>query len=135
MGGTDRGPGGILQFAASAVNLLIVSVGLWVLSWWPANWLGAGSGVRWMTVALLIVAIPGFINLLVSALPILQDPLKSMLVQMSLRVTVLLLTVLWMKTQQPKVGISDFYGWLMGFYLVILTFESWEFSRRLRGRQ
>jgi len=116
VGGTDRGPGGILQFAASAVNLLIVSVGLWVLSWWPANWLGAGSGVRWMTVALLSVAIPGFINLLVSALPILQDPLKSMLVQMSLRVTV------------------DFYGWLMGFYLVILTFESWEFSRRLRGR-
>jgi hypothetical protein len=87
-----------------------------------------------MTVALLIVAIPGFINLLVSALPILQDPLKSMLAQMSLRVAVLLLAVLCVKTQWPQVGISLFYGWLMGFYLVSLMFESWEFSRLVRRR-
>jgi hypothetical protein len=132
--GADGNRGGVRQFAASAFNLLILSLGLWVVSWWPANVLGSASGVRWMTVALLIVAIPGFINLLVSALPILQDPLKSMLAQMSLRVAVLLLAVLCVKTQWPQVGISLFYGWLMGFYLVSLTFESWEFSRLVRRR-
>jgi len=132
--GADGNRGGVWQFVASAMNLLILSLGLWVVSWWPAHVLGTASGVRWMTVALLIVAIPRFINLLVSALLILKDPLKCVTAQMFLRLAVLLLAVLCVKTQWPQVGISEFYGWLMGFYLVSLAFESWEFSRLVRRR-
>jgi hypothetical protein len=87
-----------------------------------------------MTRALLIVVIPGFINLLLSGLPILKDPLKSMLLRMGLRIAVLLPAVLVVKAWWPDVGIAQFYGWLMGFYLISLAFEAWEFSVLLRRR-
>ena len=87
-----------------------------------------------MTRALLIVVIPGFINLLLSGLPILKDPLKSMLLRMGLRIAVLLPAVLVVKAWWPDVGIAQFYGWLMGFYLISLAFEAWEFSILLRRR-
>ncbi len=127
----NRRPPAIL---ASAFNLLLLSLGLWVLGWWPAGWLNPQLGVRWMTTALLIVAIPGFVNLALCGLPIFRDPLKSMLVQMGLRVSVLLVAVLAVKFRWPDVGIQLFYGWLMGFYLVSLAWESWDFSRRIRRR-
>jgi hypothetical protein len=78
--------------------------------------------------------IPGFINLLLSGLPILKDPLKSMLLRMGLRIAVLLPAVLVVKAWWPDVGIAQFYGWLMGFYLISLAFEAWEFSILLRRR-
>jgi len=123
-----------VQIARGALNLLILSVALWVISWWPSRWLAGESGSGWMTRALLIVVIPGFINLLLSGLPILKDPLKSVLVMMGLRVSVLLVSVLAVKVWRPDVGITEFYGWLMGFYLVSLAFESWEVSVRVRGK-
>lgn len=134
MGSIGEGSSVFVRIAKSALNLLIFSIALWVVAWWPANWLRGAAGVGWMTVAILIVAIPGFINLLLSGLPILKDPLKSMLAQMTLRVSTLLVAVLLVKVNWPQVGIGDFYGWLMGFYLLSLTFESLEISRHLRRR-
>jgi len=51
-----------------------------------------------------------------------------------LRIAVLLPAVLVVKAWWPDVGIAQFYGWLMGFYLISLAFEAWEFSILLRRR-
>ncbi len=133
---SSSGGGGLTaaQIAKGVLNLLILSAALWVVSWWPARGLAGESGLLWMTRALLIVVIPGFINLLLSGLPILKDPLKSMLLRMGLRIAVLLPAVLVVKAWWPDVGIAQFYGWLMGFYLISLAFEAWEFSVLLRRR-
>jgi hypothetical protein len=33
----------------------------------------------------------------------------------------------------PLVGISQFYGWLMGFYLVTMAYDVWDYQRALRS--
>lgn len=123
----------VLSGLAAYFNAAAVLMGLWVLSYWPSLLLSGRIGVLWMTVALLLCGLPGFVNLFLSRSRAFRDPLVGVWVHMAVRVVVVFSGVLVVRLGWPAVGISQFYGWLMGFYLVTMAYDVWVYQRGLRS--
>lgn len=77
-----------------------------------------------MTLAAICCLIPGWIVVFISRLAIFRHDLAAMLVQTLLRLGLVGAVALFVVAQYPKVGIADFYGWLIGFYLLALAAET-----------
>ena len=95
----------------------------WVLCFWPARLLDGESGVWWMTLAAVCCLVPGWIVVFLSGLAIFPNDLAAMLVQTMLRVGVVSTVAVSVKKLRPDVGVSEFFGWLIGFYLLALATE------------
>ena len=108
----------------AAVWLTIVVASGWVLCFWPARILRGHSGVLWMTLAAICCLVPGWIVVFLSRLAIFRNDLTAMLIQTLLRLGLVgglaLVVVVW----RPEIGVIDFYGWLIGFYLLALAAET-----------
>lgn len=115
----------------SLVSFLAAVLVCWVVSYWPAIWLNPKSGAQWMSVALAACAIPGFVNVWLAGLGKIRNPLVGMWIQMGLRVAVVITTVLVVKAVWPQIGIREFYGWLIGFYLCTMGLEVWLFRKSI----
>jgi hypothetical protein len=89
------------------------------------------SGVFWMTVAAGICLVPGWVVVVVSGFAILSNDLALMLVQTMVRLMSVFVAAIVVKTVQPSVGFTEFYGWLVGFYMLGLLAEVWLTFRRL----
>lgn len=113
-------------------NIAIVSVALWALSYWPSLLLNGRLGVVWMTVAVLLCGLPGIINQIIYRSRISSNPLVGVWVHMAIRVFFVFFGVVVVKFGWPLIGISQFYGWLMGFYLITMAYDVWEYQRALQ---
>ncbi len=115
---------------ASAANGLKLAVWLtavmgigWVLCFWPARLLNGESGVWWMTLAAVCCLVPGWIVVFLSGLAIFPNDLAAMLVQTMLRLGIVSAVAVSVKKLRPELGVADFFGWLIGFYLLALATE------------
>jgi len=107
----------------SAAWLTAVMVIGWVLCFWPARLLNSESGVWWMTLAAVCCLVPGWIVVFLSGLAIFPNDLAAMLVQTMLRLGVVSAVAVSVKKLRPDVGVADFFGWLIVFYLLALATE------------
>ncbi len=106
---------------------------LWVVAYWPSLWLHGRIGVLWMTGALLLCGVPSLINTGLALFSVAAEPLVRVWLHMAVRVGVVFAGVLIVRSGWPQVGVSQFYGWVMGFYLVTMGFEVWTYQKALRS--
>lgn len=104
----------------------------WVLCFWPARAMNGQDGVWWMSIAAICCLVPGWIVVFIGALDIFPNDLGVMLVQTSVRVAVIGGVAVLVRKQRPDLGFSDFFGWLIGFYLLALLVEVL-MLRRVKG--
>lgn len=95
----------------------------WAVCFWPARALRGSLGVWWMSVAAIAVLVPGWIVVSLSGVAILRNDLVAMLVQTMIRLLVVAATAVVIRKIRPELGIVDFFGWLVGFYLLALVVE------------
>ena len=95
----------------------------WVLCFWPARMLRDEAGVWWMSLAAIAVLVPGWIVVFLSSAAILRNELSAMLVQTMIRLFSVAGTAMVLKKLRPDLGIIDFFGWLIAFYLLALAVE------------
>lgn len=122
--------GNILQ---PAILLTVVITAGWALAFWPAREFGGESGVVWMTVAAITCLIPGWIVLALSFLSVLKDDLSAMLVQSMVRLGSVAVVAVVVRKQRPDLGLTEFFGWLVGFYLLALLTEVLLLRRAAEG--
>ncbi len=108
----------------SAIWLTFVMAVGWVACFWPARMLNGHSGVSWMTLAAFCCLVPGWIVVFLSQLATFRSDLLAMVIQTLLRLVLVGAVALVVVVQRPEIGVSDFYGWLIGFYLLALTAET-----------
>jgi hypothetical protein len=76
-----------------------------------------------MSIAALAVLVPGWVAILVSSASLLKNDLSAMLVQTMVRLFSVATTALIVRQVRPELGIVDFFGWLILFYLLALIVE------------
>lgn len=95
----------------------------WVLCFWPARALRGSAGVWWMSLAAIAVLVPGWIVVFLSGIAILRNDLAAALIQTMIRLFAVAGTAVIVRILRPELGIVDFFGWLIGFYLLALSIE------------
>jgi hypothetical protein len=112
-----------LQGLRSFVYLLISVLLGWAVCFWPARLLRPEAGVFWMSVAAGSCLACGIFVILISVLVPSRDSLVVMLLQMMVRFGSLAGVALVVKNRWPQLGVIDFFGWLIVFYLLTLLLE------------
>ena len=95
----------------------------WVLCFWSARALRGSAGVWWMSLAAIAVLVPGWIVVFLSGIAILRNDLAAALIQTMIRLFTVAGTAVIVRILRPELGIVDFFGWLIGFYLLALSIE------------
>jgi hypothetical protein len=108
----------------AVIWLTIVVTAGWVICFWPAKLLRGEAGVGWMSLAAICCLVPGWIVVFLSRLAIFPNDLAAMLFQTLLRLGLVGAVALAVSQWRPELGIADFYGWLIGFYLLALAAET-----------
>lgn len=114
----------------SAFWLTIVLAVGWCACFFPARWLRGESGIWWMTIAAICCLIPGWIVVFLSMVAIVRDELSAMLIQTMVRLFTVAGVALAVRKLRPELGFVDFFGWLVGFYLLALVVEVKLLKRR-----
>ena len=83
------------------------------------------AGVWWMSIAAICCLVPGWIVVFLGTLDIFPSDLGAMLVQTSVRLAIVGGVAVIIRKQKPELGVADFFGWLIGFYLLALAVEVW----------
>lgn len=76
-----------------------------------------------MTIAAICCLIPGWIVVFLSMVAIVRDELSAMLMQTMVRLFTVAGVALAVRKLRPELGFVDFFGWLVGFYLLALIAE------------
>jgi hypothetical protein len=84
-----------------------------------------------MSLAAIAVLVPGWIVVFLSSAAILRNHLVAMLVQTMIRLFSVAGTSVAVKQLRPDLGIVDFFGWLIAFYLLALAVEVTLLKRRI----
>lgn len=109
-------------FVSALWLTLVVAIG-WVVSFWPARSLRGETGVWWMTIAAICCLIPGWIVVFLSMVAIVRSEFGAMALQMIVRLFTVASVALVVRKFRPELGFVDFFGWLVGFYLLALVSE------------
>ena len=67
---------------------------------------------------------PGWVCVFLCRLAIFRNDLLAMVLQTLLRLGFVGSIALFVVLQRPEIGVSKFYGWLIGFYLLALMTET-----------
>ena len=108
-----------------AMILTVAIVAGWAVCFWPARTMDAESGVFWMSIAAICCLVPGWIVVFLSGLAIFPNDLAAMMVQSMIRLFSVGSVAVVIRKLKPEFGIRDFFGWLIGFYLLSLAVEVW----------
>ena len=84
-----------------------------------------------MSLAAIAVLVPGWIVVFLSGAAILRNHLAAMLVQTMIRLFSVAGTSVAVKKLRPDLGIVDFFGWLIAFYLLALAVEVTLLKRKI----
>lgn len=104
--------------------LTICMAAAWVLCFWPARILNGNAGVQWMTIAAFCCLIPGWIVVFLGTLDMFPNELAVMLIQMSVRTSVVGAAIVIVKRRHPEFSSDMFLWWIALFYLVALFTEA-----------
>ncbi len=107
----------------SAFWLTVAMAVGWVVCVWPARTLRGESGVWWMTIAAICCLIPGWIVVFLSMFAIVRSEFTATAIQMLVRLFTVASVALVVRRFRPELGFVDFFGWLVGFYLLALVAE------------
>ena len=107
----------------SAFWLTVAMAVGWAVCFWPARMLRGESGVWWMTIAAICCLIPGWIVVFLSMVAIVRNEFTAMAIQMLVRLFMVASVALVVRKFRPELGFVDFFGWLVGFYLLALVTE------------
>ena len=107
----------------SAFWLTFYLAGAWVLCFWPARALRGSAGVWWMSLAAIAVLVPGWIVVFLSGIAISRNDIATALIQTMIRLFAVAGTAVIVRILRPELGIVDFFGWLIAFYLLALAIE------------
>ena len=83
-----------------------------------------------MSLAAIAVLVPGWIVVFLSGIAILRNDLAAALIQTMIRLLTVAGTAVIVRILRPELGIVDFFGWLIGFYLLALAVEVALLKRR-----
>ena len=108
-----------------AIRLTFVIAVGWVACYWPARWLNGVAGVGWMTLAAVGCLVPGWFVAILSGLAIFRNEVAAMLLQTMFRLGVVGVLALVVRALRPELGIREFYGWLVVFYLLALATDTY----------
>ena len=115
-------------------QLVLVLLTGWLIAYWPAGVLHRASGIFWLTVAAGIMFLSGISGLiLVRVLKQVNTPAETFL-HSGNRTLWVFAAVIVVKTSKPQLGFSEFYGWLIFFYLQLLIVEVLALRHRSRCR-
>ncbi|MCH2200734.1 MAG: hypothetical protein MK102_02085, partial [Fuerstiella sp.] len=78
---------------------------------------------------------PGWLVVLLSGLTVLWNDLSVMLVHTMVRLMSVAIVAIVVRKTHPELGFVDFFGWLIGFYLLALVTEVWLLYRQRDPRQ
>lgn len=95
----------------------------WVVCYWPAKMLKGEPGVWWMSLAAVCCLVPGWIVVFLSGLAIFPNELATTLFQTMIRLGVVSTVAISVRILRPDITVTDFFGWLIGFYLLALATE------------
>lgn len=76
-----------------------------------------------MTIAAICCLIPGWIVVFLSVVAIVRDGMIAMMIQTMVRLFTVAAIAIVVRKLRPELGFVDFFGWLIGFYLLTLSFE------------
>jgi len=127
---TSHQKGGIFR---EALLLTAVIAAAWALAFWPAQMMGGAETIVWMSVAAVTCLVPGWVVLALSFLAVFPNDLSAMLVQSMTRLGSVAVVAVVIRKQWPHLGIADFFGWLIGFYLLALLAEVLLLRRTVEG--
>jgi hypothetical protein len=113
-------------------RLLLVLLAGWLLAYWPAGILNQASGVLWLTVAALLMFCSGIAGLALVRLLKKENTLTETFLHSANRSLWVLIAVILVRTLQPQIGFSKFYGWLIFFYLQLMVLEVLALRSRLK---
>lgn len=119
---TEQNQGNSLWSAATLTFAIVIG---WVICFWPARLMNGQDGVFWMSIAAICCLVPGWIVVFLSGLAIFPNDLTVMLVQTMVRMFIIGGAAVVLRKLRPEVGFADFYGWLVGFYLLAMAVEVW----------
>jgi hypothetical protein len=109
-------------FASAFWLTIVVAVG-WAVCFWPARSLHGEFGVWWMTIAAICCLIPGWIVVFFSMIAIVGNEMIAIMLQTMIRLFTVATVAIVVRKLQPELTFADFFGWLIGFYLLTLVFE------------
>ena len=78
-----------------------------------------------MSIAAAACLGPGWIVVFLPGITAFSSDLTVMLVQTMVRLTFVSVVAIAVKKIHPEFGFVDFFGWLIGFYLLALLTEVW----------
>ena len=84
-----------------------------------------------MSLAAIAVLVPGWIVVFLSSAAILRNELSAMLVQTMIRLFSVAGAAMLVRVLRPQLGVVDFFGWLIAFYLLALVVEVTLLKRRV----
>ncbi len=117
---TSRQVDGVFR---QAILLTVIMLLGWVAAFWPARVWAGGDGIRWMSFAAGTCLISGWMAVGVPRLSLFPNDLAVMLAQTMTRLALVSIVAVVIKKMFPQVGFRQFYGWLIGFYLLALAAE------------
>ena len=95
----------------------------WVAAFWPTKAWAGDDGIGWMSLAAGTCLISGWIAVGVPRLSLFPNELAVVLAQTTTRLVLVSIVAVVVRKMFPHVGFLQFYGWLIGFYLLALTAE------------
>ena len=95
----------------------------WLLAFWPAVWSYGQPGVIWMSVAAGVAFVSGLTGSVVVPLLVAPMSMAEPLVHMANRAFWVVTGAVSAKTFQPGLRFTEFYGWLLLFYIVVMVLE------------
>jgi hypothetical protein len=113
-------------------RLFAVLLAGWLLAYWPANILHQASGVRWLSAAACLMLFSGAAGLVIVRLLNKENTLTETFLHSANRSLWVLIAVVLVRTMQPQIGFSKFYGWLIFFYLQLMVLEVLNLRSRLK---
>lgn len=108
----------------ACLTLTACVAAVWVLCFWPARILNGNAGVQWMTIAAFCCLIPGWVVVFLGTLDMFPNELAAMLVQMTVRTTVVGSALVIVKRKHPEFEPDMFMWWVAAFYVVALFTEA-----------
>lgn len=76
-----------------------------------------------MSTAAVTCLIPGWVVVVLSNLPVFPNELSAMLAQTMVRLMSVSVVAIVIRKTLPAIGFAEFFGWLIGFYLLALLSE------------
>ncbi|MFM7055970.1 MAG: hypothetical protein ACKO2P_03505 [Planctomycetota bacterium] len=121
----------VSRFVFQFVLVLITG---WLIAFWPAAFLNPVSGVFWLTVAAGVMFFSGISGIVLVSVLKQHNTLAEIFLHSGNRAFWVLVAAGIAKTSQPQLGFSDFYGWLIFFYLQLMVLEVLSLRRHTQSR-